>query len=86
MNQLYSIILGIVGFLSTLKLNILLSFDKRFTQLKRTLLYAKTDLLAFGIFFFIILFAFACVNTLVLGTQVEDYSTLLRTTETLLVG
>ena len=49
------------------------------------MLYAKTDLIAFGIFFFIFLFAFSCVNTLVLGPEVYDYSDLVRTMETLLV-
>lgn len=86
MDQIFSIILGFTGFLSTLKTTILISFDKRFTQFKRTMLYAKTDLLAFGVFFFIFLVAFSCVNTLVLGPEVYDYSDMVRTMETLLVS
>ena len=86
MDQAYSIILGTAGFLSTLKINILLSFDKRFTQLKRTMVYAQKDLLAFGVYFFIILFAFVSVNSLVLGPLVEDYNGVLKTMQTLLVS
>ncbi|XP_072040128.1 uncharacterized protein [Amphiura filiformis] len=85
MDEVFSVILGLAGFLSTLKVNILLSFDKRFTQFKRTMTYASLDLMAFGIYFFIFLFAFVAVNALVLGSEVEDYSTVLKTTETLLV-
>ncbi len=86
MDEAYSLILGLAGFLSTLKINILLSFDKRFTQFARTMKYASVDLIAFGIYFFIFLFAFVAVNALVLGPEIEDYSTVLKTTETLLVS
>ncbi|XP_072040127.1 polycystin-2-like protein 1 [Amphiura filiformis] len=85
MDQVYSVILGFAGFLSTLKINILLSFDKRFTQLKRTLVYARNDLLAFGIYFSIILFAFVAIYSLILGAQIEDYNGVLNTMQTLLV-
>ncbi len=85
MDSAYSIILGVAGFLSTLKMNILLSFDKRFTQLKRTMVYARKDLIAFGIYFFLILFAFVAVNTLVLGCLYADYKSVLATMQTLLV-
>ena len=85
MDEAYSVILGTAGFLSTLKINILLSFDKRFTVFKRTMAYASLDLLAFGLYFAIILFAFVAVNALVQGGEIEDYNGVVKSTQTLLV-
>ncbi|XP_022079544.1 polycystic kidney disease protein 1-like 2 [Acanthaster planci] len=85
LDELYALSLGTIGFLATIKLQALLCFDRRFTVMTRTLSDAKFKLLGCGVVFFIVFYGFVWINYLIIGSEQKDYSTIISTSETLLI-
>ena len=75
--------LGLVLFLAIIKLLRLLRFNKHVWMLVGTLIYARYDLMCFGITFFIFMFAFATLGQVVFGATMLGFSSFIRTLESL---
>jgi hypothetical protein len=79
----YSAILALVVFLSTLKFLRMLKFNRRLSILTATVSRANQDLKSFVITFFIYFFSFAMLAYLLFGTSLAEYSSFVNSIETL---
>ena len=82
-DELLTYMLGIILFLATIKLLKLLRFNKHVWILVGTLIYARWEMMYFGITFFIFMFGFANLGNVVFGTGLYGFSSFVRTMESL---
>ncbi len=73
-----------VAFMGMVKVNMLLAFDYRFTQMTRTLHVASKPIFYFTLVFGLVFFGFVALNYLSMGADTVDYKSLVATSETLI--
>ncbi|XP_014667045.1 PREDICTED: polycystic kidney disease protein 1-like 2 isoform X2 [Priapulus caudatus] len=80
-DEILGYMLGFTCFLATLKMIRLLRFNRRMSLLGQTLASCGKDLFAFTVMFGFVFVAFTMMFQLLLGTNMVEYSTLLRSAE-----
>ena len=83
-NQVLTYSLGLCASLATIKSLKILRFNRSISHLGLTLKLCFGELLSFSMFFFLIWFAFVQLMYLVYGTDIEGYSSILKSMETAL--
>lgn len=84
LDKVYSYVMASVGFMAMAKVNLLLAFDHRFTQMTRTLKKASKPIIWFSVVFFIVFFGFVALNYITMGADTKDYKSLVATSESLI--
>lgn len=84
LDKTYAFVMSVVAFMGMVKVNLLLSFDYRFTQMTRTLQMASKPIFYFTIVFAIVFFGFVALNYLSMGASTVDYKSILATSESLI--
>lgn len=78
-DYVFSIFMGFLVFLCTLRLLRILGYSKRMTQLASVLSLAAKEIFSFLIMFCLAFFAFAACGFLLFGSSVKDYRSLFST-------
>ncbi|CAH1793770.1 unnamed protein product [Owenia fusiformis] len=81
-NEMLMYMVGFLCFIGTIKFIRLLRFNKRMSLLAATLKHGATPLMAFGIIFFIVFFAFVQFFFLLLSKELNNFSSIINSAET----
>ncbi|XP_072035408.1 LOW QUALITY PROTEIN: polycystin-1-like protein 2 [Amphiura filiformis] len=82
-DQLYGFMVGFVLFIATIKFMRILRFNRRILIFSMTLRNCSKDMSYYGIVFTIVFMAFACAGYAIYNKDMKDFSTVVRTVETL---